>query len=294
MVASPEKIERVIETFHAAAEANVTKPERVGHVIHLTQEAGGEVMVTADLHGHRLNFLRILAECDLEANPLRHLILQEVCHGGPTYPESNACMSHTMLEDVARLIADFPGQVHFLLSNHELAELTDFPITKSKRMLNLSFRCGLQEMYGHRCEDVRDAMIEFLRSCPIGVHMQNGAFVCHSAPENLLQRPFDVSIFERPWTAADLAPGGDVFRLVWGRDFRAENGSEFARMVKSKVLIHGHEPCMAGYEVPNPHQVILDCSDDRGCFALLPLDQPLDQRMVIDHIRFLNDANPDE
>ena len=57
-------------------------------------------------------------------------------------------MSHWMLAEVAELKATYPDRVHFLLSNHELAELTDYPIVKGQRMLNLMFRCGMQESFG--------------------------------------------------------------------------------------------------------------------------------------------------
>jgi hypothetical protein len=53
---------------------------------------------------------------DLDRNPRRHLIMQEVCHGGPTYPDGG-CKSHRMLEDVARLKVRYPERFHFLLSN---------------------------------------------------------------------------------------------------------------------------------------------------------------------------------
>ena len=49
-------------------------------------------------------------------------------------------MSHTLLEDVAQLKVDYGDRFHFILANHELSELTDFPIMKSGRMLNLLFR----------------------------------------------------------------------------------------------------------------------------------------------------------
>src|SRR3954471_2357682 len=86
MVATIEYIERVIETYERAAEANEDTPARVGNVIMLDEESADEVMVTADLHGNRRNFNLIKKTADLDRNPRRHLVLQEVCHGGPTYP----------------------------------------------------------------------------------------------------------------------------------------------------------------------------------------------------------------
>nr|NKB45418.1 hypothetical protein [Alphaproteobacteria bacterium] len=82
---------------------NLNTPGREHNVVRITPEMGDEVMITADLHGHRRNYAKIRRIADLANNPKRHLVLQEVCHGGPTYPSNGGCMSHTMLEDVARL-----------------------------------------------------------------------------------------------------------------------------------------------------------------------------------------------
>ena len=169
MVASIDYIEGVIATYQKATKANLDTPSREGNVVVLSTEVGDDVMITADLHGNRKNFNAIKRIADLEHHPRRHLILQEVCHGGPTYPTNNGDMSHGMLEDVAKLKVAYKDRVHFLLSNHELAELTDYPILKAKKMLNLMFRLGLQEMYGPATEKVREAYSEFLRSCPLAV-----------------------------------------------------------------------------------------------------------------------------
>ena len=80
-------------------------------------------------------------------------------------------MSHTILEDVAILKNKFPDRVHFILGNHELAELTDFPIQKNKQLLNLLFRLGLQQMYGPATEKIREAYLPFVQSCPLAVRL---------------------------------------------------------------------------------------------------------------------------
>jgi hypothetical protein len=271
MVASIEYIEGVIDTYRRAARANEETPGREGNVVVLSPELGDDVMITADLHGHRRNFTLIKRLADLEHNPRRHLVLQEVCHGGPTYPTNNGDMSHGMLEDVAKLKATYPARVHFLLSNHELAELTDYPILKAKKMLNLMFRLGLQEMYGPATEKVREAYLDFLRTCPLGVRLPGGVFVCHSLPEQVDLRGFDTTILKRPLEPLDLREQGDVFRMVWGRDYRPENAAAFAKKVSAKTLIHGHEPCPAGYAVPNDVQIILDCCGENATYLLVPL-----------------------
>lgn len=287
MVATFDYIEGVISNFRRAAQANENTPSRLGNVVVLTPEVADDVMITADLHGHRRNFNSIRKIADLERNRRRHLILQEVCHGGPTYPGNGGCMSHGMLEDVSKLKANYPDRVHFLLSNHELAELTDYPILKAKKMLNLMFRLGLQEMYGAASEKVREAYNEFIRTCPLAVRLPGGVFVCHSLPERSDSRTFDRTIFDRPLEAPDLLEHGDVFDLVWGRDYRIENARAFARLVAANVLVHGHEPCPEGYSVPNEMQIILDCCGEPGCYLTVPMNETFNHAQLVARIQRL-------
>ena len=287
MVAKPDYIETVISTFRQATEANYNTPGREGNIITITRELADDVMITADLHGHRKNFNNIKKHADLDRRPRRHLILQEVCHGGPTYPSNGGCMSHGMLEDVAKLKVAYPDRVHFLLSNHELAELTDYPIIKGKKMLNLLFRLGIQEMYGAAAERMREAYNEFIRSCPLAVRLPGDVFVCHSLPERSDQRSFDRSVFSRPWEAGDLIEHGSVFDLVWGRDYRAENARAFSKLVGAKVLINGHEPCPQGHNEPNDIQIILDCCGDPACYLTVPTDRECGHAELVSRIERL-------
>jgi hypothetical protein len=285
MVASPDTIDSVVRTYHRAAELNRTCALRQGNVVVLHAEHGDDVMIAADLHGHRRNFARLLKAADLAAHPRRHLIMQEVCHGGPLYP-GGGCMSHLMLEDIARLKAEFGDRFHYLLSNHELAELTDFPITKGRRVLNLSFRCGLQEMYGDHDAEIRAAMTAFIASLPLAVRTPS-AFICHSLPEAIDQQGFDAAVFQRRIEPDDLTTHGAVFDLVWGRDFRPANAEAFCKLIDAPLLIHGHEPCPDGFATPNARQVIIDCCNDKACYVLLPLDQQLTQQELVERIQRL-------
>lgn len=287
MPSAAELARQTVALFRKAKEANLATPGRRGSQVVLTGEMAEEVMVTADLHGQRNNFHALCRRADLSNHPNRHLVMQEVCHGGPMYPGDMGCMSHLLLEDVARLKVEFPDRLHFILSNHELAELTDFPISKHRRMLNLLFRCGVQTMYGEAAEEVRGAYCEFLASCPLAVRLENGVFISHSAPADCSRQGFDPEIFERELEPADLNPEGDAFRLVWGRDFQADNAAYFAQLIDAKLLIHGHEPCSDGFHVPNPHQVILDCAGPRAAFVVLPVRQCISQEDVVQSIERL-------
>ena len=287
MVATIEYIEKIIATYGKATEANLHTPARRGNVVVLGPENAQEVMITGDLHGHRRNFNALEKIADLEGHPRRHLILQEVCHGGPVYASNGGCMSHTMLEDVAKLKAEYPQRVHFIMGNHELAELTDYPIQKNKQMLNLLFRLGLQQTYGPATEKVREAYFPFLRSCPLGARLPGKVLVTHSVPENVDYRSFDRSIFTREIDAAEYYERIGIFELVWGRDYREENARAFAELMGAKVLVNGHEPCPEGFSTPNRYQIILDCCGDRACYVILPTDQGLTQAKIVKRIQKL-------
>lgn len=290
MPASPQAVAAILHECQVAAAANRACPSRRGNVVCLSPEHADEVMVVADLHGNRLNFEKLLRVADLDNHPRRHLVMQEVCHGGPEYPgEGGGCMSHLLLEDCIRLKTEYPERFHFLLSNHELAELGEFPICKSRRMLNLLFRCGINEMYGAAGEKVRCAYLEFLATCPLAVRLTSGVFISHSCPDNCDREPFDVSIFERPLSCSDYKSGSPAFRLVWGRDFRPANAEAFARQVKADILIHGHEPCETGYSAPNRHQVIIDGCCSHATYLILPVGPKLTQSDVVARVFSLHD-----
>jgi hypothetical protein len=273
MVASPDYVENTIALYQQAAADNFGTAGRSGNLVDLTTELAADLMITGDLHGHRRNFNLICKIAALDENPRRHLLMQEVCHGGPSYPHNGGCMSHSVLEDIARMVVKYPGRVHFMLGNHELAEVTDYPIQKNRQMLNLLFRMGLQHMYGDSCERVREAMVAFLRSCPLAVRMPGGVFICHSVPDHLDTREFDASIFARPMDPLEFYERGEVFRLVWGRDHRGENARRFVDLMGARVVINGHEPCSEGFMAPNPYQVIVDSCNDNGCYLILGTDR---------------------
>lgn len=276
-----------IEAYRQAAQANLATASRRGSVIQLAPPTITHVVIGADLHGHRLNLQRILASADLANHPHRALVLQEVCHGGPCYPGSSACMSHLLLEDVAALKLRWPDRVHFILSNHELAELIDLAIVKGTRMLNLQFRGGFETQYGEAGEEVRRAAMEFIRSCPLAVRTDNRIWISHSSPAEVDLHGYDSSVFRRQPTNDDLQRGGPAFRLVWGRDFRLENAIAFGTLVNAAMMIHGHEPCTAGYMTPNPRQIIIDSSKTTGCCLHLPLDVSPTAHQLVGGIHFL-------
>jgi hypothetical protein len=55
-------------------------------------------------------------------------------------------------------------------------------------------------------------------------------------------------------------------------------------LAKTKLLVHGHEPCAEGFQVPNTKQVILDCCCEDACFVILPIHGELTQQDVVARI----------
>lgn len=280
MSAAALSADDAIAAFREAARLQNDSPLRRGSLVTIGPDAADDVFVSADLHGNRKNFDSILTHADLAAHPRRHLVLQEVCHGGPCYPDGG-CKSHRMLEDVATLVVRYPGRVHFLLSNHELAELTDYPIMKSRKMLNVLFRLGLANAFGSEAERVRQAAIEFIQSSPLGIRIGERTFVSHSLPERVDWDPIDAEVFDRRLRPSDLADDGAAFRIVWGRDFREENVEAYLRAVGADLLLSGHEPAPGGYQRPNSRQIILDCCHDEARCAIVPTSGPVDQTRLV-------------
>jgi hypothetical protein len=320
MVASSQYVENMVATFDRAADANRRMPGRQGSTILLTPELADEVMITGDIHGQRRAFNRIRQIAALDKHPRRHLVFQEVCHGGSCYP-NGGCKSHAILEDVAELVATHFPQVHLVLGNHELAELADFPIRKNNQLLNLMFRLGLRHSYGLAEETIRQAISRFLWTCPLAVRLPGrgcgetgtgaspdavlagaarigsepvsvssqpqGVLIAHSLPQFVDSRGFDPAVLLRDLVPDDGNEDCDVFRLVWGRDYRPENARAFCELVGAKVLITGHEPCREGFAVPNDLQVILDCCGHKAAYAILPVGADLSHAEVVQRIEML-------
>ena len=276
---TPFTADQAIEIFRAAADANNSTAVRDGNLVMLNSRNAKDVLLTGDLHGHEANYEGILRKADLEKNPERHLIFQEICHGGPQFPEGG-CVSHRMLTRVAEMKVRYPQRVHHIMSNHELAELTRYPIQKNRQLLNTSFALGMFRDYGTRADEVRFAMFSYLETCPLAVSISNHVFLSHSIPDQLdsRERPFDETIFYRALDpGSDLIRDGSVYRLVWGRDYRQTNADLFAKMLQAEILVCGHEPCPEGFKFPNSRQAIIDCSGQNAYCMLIPTADRLTQ-----------------
>lgn len=263
----PSNGDHVIETFQTATEENQLSSLRDHQVVHLPAES--EVWMTGDLHDHRRNFDKVTRAADLGNNPKRHIILHELIHGDRFDP-NGADGSWEILFKAAELKCDFPRQVHFLLANHDLAQIHGEGIMKAGLSVCEAFNAGIKRDFGHAADTVIVALTEFLLSLPLAVRAPNGLFFCHSLPTDEQMEKFDFGVFDRALTGADYRRRtGSVYQLIWGRNVSPAGVEIFANKVGAKLIVTGHQPQETGYFVNGPRHLIIASDHNQGVF--LPL-----------------------
>src|ERR1700733_11590178 len=151
--------DQAIETFGAAGDDTKRSPRRKAQVVTLPDEA--EVWMSGDIHDHRTNFNKFVKAADLGNNPQRHIVLHELIHGDH-YDSSGAEDSWKILHQAAELKCDFPGQVHFLLANHDLAQIHGEGIMKAGLSVCEAFNSAIKRDFGEHHTLVTVAVTEFL------------------------------------------------------------------------------------------------------------------------------------
>lgn len=259
----------VIETFQAAAEENSLSPMRANQVVHLPAE--GEMFIAGDLHDHRRNLEKLLHIVDLENNPQRQLILQEVVHGDHWDP-NGAEESWITLAKVADLKCQFPNQVHFIFANHDLAQIHGEGIMKSGQSVCAAFNKGVKRDFGPQAGPAHAAITEFLLSFPLAIRTANGLFMSHSLPSDKDMPNFDYSVLDRALSGPDYARVvGPVYQLIWGRRTTPPMVDQFLERVGANLIITGHQPQEMGFAVNGPKHLIIASDHNQGVFVRVDL-----------------------
>jgi hypothetical protein len=267
--------EEALETLQDATEENQLSSLRRHQTVHLP--ATGEVWMTGDIHDHRTNFSKLIKAADLANNPGRHLILHELIHGD-YYDENGAEESWQTLLKAAVLKCDFPDRVHFLLANHDLAQIHGEGISKSGQSVCEAFTKGLIRDFPHDHAAINVSITEFLLSFPLAARTQSGLFFCHSLPKDEQIPEFDYTVFDRELTGEDYRRRvGPVYQLIWGRNMKPESVAIFAEKVAARIIVTGHQPQESGYLVNGPQHLILASDHSQGVF--LPLDLSVEYGM---------------
>jgi hypothetical protein len=260
--------DQAIEIFESAMDENRLSPMRKEQVVHLPAE--GEVWMTGDIHDHHRNFNKLLNAVDLENNPQRHLILHELIHGDH-FDSAGAEGSWHTLYRAAELKANFPGQVHFLMANHDLAQIHGEGIMKAGLSVCEAFNAGLKRDFGSVYSRVNVIITEFLLSLPLAIRAPNGLFFCHSLPTDSQMPAFDFTVFDRPLTGPDYKRKvGPVYQLIWGRGVTPAGVDQFLEKVNASMVITGHQPQETGFATNGEKHLIIASDHNQGVF--LPLD----------------------
>src|SRR5687767_13490267 len=98
-----------------------------------------------------------------------------------------------MLARVAELVMRYPGQVHPLLANHELAQMTGRGVSKGAGNSVVLFNDGLEYVFGDECEAVSTALKEFIAAMPLALLSESGVFCAHSLPAPHAMQNFDLN-----------------------------------------------------------------------------------------------------
>jgi hypothetical protein len=261
--------DQVIETFDAAKEENGLDPYRSGQVVTLPPDH--EVWMTGDIHDHRTNFKKLLAAAKLNENPNRHIILHELVHGDHFDNEGRED-SWKMLHQAAELKCDYPEQVHFLMANHDLAQIHGEGIMKAGLSVCEAFNKGIKRDFpGGKHGMVQVGITEFLLSLPLAIRCPNGLWFSHSLPADDNIDGFDYSVFEKDQLGPkDYAKRtGPVYQLIWGRKYTPEGVDRFAEKVGAKLIVTGHQPQEVGSTTVGDKLLIIDSAHNQGVF--LPL-----------------------
>lgn len=280
----PFSADDYITAFEEAAEANQDDALRRGNRV--VFEDTGRLVATGDLHGHRRNFEKIVKFAQLDAARTHHVILHEMIHGGPDDGKGGD-LSFEMLFQAAKLKVRYPNQVHLLLGNHDLAQMTGQELSRSgmPRCVE-AFNKGLAGAFGPRAKDVAKAMYAFLRSQPLGA-VAGKIFFSHSTPARRTILDFDYTVFDRPLTPADLEHGGSAYNLVWGRNYEQAIADSFARRLNVELFVIGHESQPEGFGTPTNRHVILASDHGHGVCLPITLGKPYTHAELVKSIKKL-------
>lgn len=279
----PISADHAIEVFNNATEENGLCPFRQHQVIYLPGE--GEVWVTGDMHDHRRNFDKVAKAADLGNNPQRHLVLHELIHGDRI--DAAGCDgSWELLYKAAELKCDHPSQVHFLLANHDLAQIHGEGIMKAGMSVCEAFTAGIKRDFGERATSVTVAISEFLLSLPLAIRTGNGLLFCHSLPTDAEIAAFDYSVFDRALTGADYRRRtGPVYQLIWGRNVTPKGVDQFADTLGVNIIITGHQPQDTGFAVNGQRHLIIASDHNQGVFVPIDLAETYTMPKLMKRIR---------
>ena len=271
----------IVDLLNKGIEAGNADKFRRGNLIHLPDE--GSLIITGDIHGHRRNFERIVAFADLANNPGRHIVLQEIIHGG-TEDSQGGCLSYKLLFDVIRYKLDFPDHVHIIMGNHDTACINSSEVMKDGREMNRAMHLALEREFGQACADVELAIRQFLFSQPLAIRCDNRIWVSHSLPGDRYVTKFDTKILDRQLKINDVVRPGSAYLLTWGRKHSQALLDKMAEQFDVDLFVLGHQPQEQGWSQAGDNLIIIASNHNHGCLLSTDLAISYTIEKLIDSI----------
>lgn len=261
---------KYIRLLEHAAELNLSDPLRNGNM--LCFPGSGDLFVAGDLHNHPRNYERFKKVARLEKFPNRHVILQELIHGG-NLGRNGEDTSIEMLYNALEWAKQFPGQIHFLIANHDMAQVQRLPVMKEGYDLTDRFNRYLELNYRSDAPAVVSAFRQFVYTMPLAGITATGIFFSHSLPTARDIATFDTSILRRTLTDADYARNGPIYQLIWGRSQTQDVLNVLSRAWWADVFVCGHQVQEPGSGTIGDRMLVIDSSHNHGVFLPIQLDK---------------------
>ena len=254
--------------LNKGTEASKADKFRQGNLINLP--ADGRLIITGDIHGHRRNFERIVAFADLANNPDRHIVLQEIIHGGPE-DSKGGCLSYKLLFDAIRYKLSFPDRVHIIMGNHDIAFINNTKVMKNGKELNRSMRLALKREFQQASTNIELVIKQFLFSQPLAVKCDNRIWLSHSLPSNRYIDKFDQQILDKQLKINDVVRPGSAYLLIWGRKHSQSLLNKMAKLFDVDIFILGHQPQEQGWSRAGKNLIIVASDHNHGCLLSIDL-----------------------
>jgi hypothetical protein len=271
----------IIELLNKGIEILNADKFRKANVVHLPPE--GNLIITGDLHGHWRNFERIVAFADLPNNPERHIILQEIIHGGPE-DSQGGCLSYKLLFEAIRYKLKFPDQVHMIMGNHDTAFINNSEVMKDGKEMNRAMRQAIEREFKQASDDVELAIRQFLFSQPLAIRCNNRIWMSHSLPSDRSLDKFDPKTLERQLKINDVVRPGSAYLLTWGRKHSQATLDKLAGMFDIDFFILGHQPQEQGWIQAGDNLIIIASNHNHGCLLSIDLAKSYTIEQLIDSI----------
>ena len=261
-----------------AIEANRHDHFRRGNIVELPSV--GDLIITGDLHGNRRNFQKITYYAALDKHPNRHIIFQEIIHGGPQDAQGN-CLSYQLLFKLLEYKLQYPNNVHILTGNHDTTFVNGTEVLKNGRKMNQSLKQALSNEYGAEPETVINLIKNLFLSQPLAMRSENKLWCSHSLPSGRFLNNFDSAIMQKEITACDFKKPSSVYSLLWGRNIDESTLLKFSELFNVESFVLGHQNQPDGWSRPQNNLIILASEHNFGCILKTDLSSDISTDSLI-------------